>query len=106
MSGLLARIFHGKKAGGDSLVPPWMENPKKVDENYVSEFTSFIEGFLDQHPEVVEDQRRGWLIWWDHKIDMQAQEEAAMEREPDDGYGFHYHPRPVSGSDPSKAEGK
>jgi hypothetical protein len=26
--------------------------------------------FLHQHPEVEEDRRRGWKIWWDHRIDL------------------------------------
>jgi hypothetical protein len=37
---------------------------------YVSEFEQFFGGFLDQHPEVDEDRRRAWYIWWDHKIDL------------------------------------
>lgn len=91
MNAIVAKFFHGKDAtkGGDVL-PAWLENPTKVNETYVSEFTSFMNGFLAQHPEVTRDQRRGWLIWWDHKIDLAAQEEAERDREPDDGYGFHF----------------
>jgi hypothetical protein len=28
------------------------------------EFTTFIERFLKEHPEVVADQQRGWDIYW------------------------------------------
>lgn len=37
---------------------------------YVSEFTQFIDAFLKEHPEVVEDQHRGWNIFWDHDVDL------------------------------------
>ncbi|MDQ1920566.1 DUF3460 family protein [Massilia pseudoviolaceinigra] len=37
---------------------------------YVSEFEEFMHGFLAQHPEVEEDRRRGWDIWWDHRVDL------------------------------------
>ncbi len=36
---------------------------------YVSEFDQFINAFMAQHPEVAEDQKRGWYIWWDHRVD-------------------------------------
>jgi hypothetical protein len=36
---------------------------------YVSEFDQFIDAFMHQHPEVEEDQKRGWYIWWDHRLD-------------------------------------
>lgn len=37
---------------------------------YVSEFDQFLDRFLRQHPEVPEDQQRGWYIWWDHRVDL------------------------------------
>lgn len=43
---------------------------------YVSEFSQFINAFLEQHPEVVEDQRRGWYIWWDRQVDLHELEKA------------------------------
>lgn len=36
---------------------------------YVSEFDQFINTFMSTHPEVGADQRRGWYIWWDHRVD-------------------------------------
>ena len=44
---------------------------------YVSEFSQFLDGFLAEHPEVVEDRRRGWRIWWERHVD---QESLARER--------------------------
>jgi hypothetical protein len=37
---------------------------------YVSEFEQFLNSYLHRHPEVERDQRRGWDIWWDHRIDL------------------------------------
>jgi hypothetical protein len=37
---------------------------------YVSEFDHFIDNFMAHHPEVGDDQRRGWYIWWDHRVDL------------------------------------
>lgn len=56
---------------------------------YVSEFTTFIDRYLEKHPEVVEDQRRGRDIYWDRKVDLKAQEEATYDSVPDDSYGFY-----------------
>lgn len=44
---------------------------------YVSEFEQFLDSYIAQHPEVAEDQMRGWYIWWDHKQDIA---ERARER--------------------------
>ena len=38
---------------------------------YVSEFTQFIDEFLHQHPDVVEDQGRGWHIYWDREVPVE-----------------------------------
>ena len=46
---------------------------------YVSEFTRFIDGYLDTHPAAVESQHKGWYIFWDHKVDL-----AELERERQD----------------------
>lgn len=62
----------------------------KPNPTYVSEFENFMNRFLDRHPEVVEDQRSGRLIYWDHKVDLAALEKAERDSVPDDGYGFHY----------------
>lgn len=45
---------------------------KARDDNfrYVSEFDEFLHRFMAEHPEVEEDQMRGWYIWWDHRVDL------------------------------------
>lgn len=46
--------------------------------------------FLEEHPEVQEDQRWGRLIWWDHKVDLEAEAKANQDSVPEDCYGFYY----------------
>jgi len=62
----------------------------KFDKSYVSEFTEFIKGFLESHPEEEEEQREGRALYWDHKVDLSAQDKADKDSVPDDRYGFDY----------------
>ncbi|HUW28431.1 MAG TPA: DUF3460 family protein [Sulfuriferula sp.] len=57
--------------------------------DYISEFTLFMNHYLAIHPEVVEDQKRGWDMYWDRQVDLVALEKAKEDYVPDDGYGFH-----------------
>lgn len=61
-----------------------------MDSPYVSEFEQFINHFLEEHPEVAEDQRQGRQIWWDRKVDLAQEEKALEDSVPQDGYGFYY----------------
>ena len=64
---------------------------------YVSEFTRFINRYLAQNPDVVEDQKRGWRIYWDRQVDPVALEEAEEDSVPFDAYEFNpavRHPIP------------
>lgn len=55
---------------------------------YVSPFTEFIDGFLQEHPEVVEDQRKGWYLYWDHHVDLDEQKKASEDSVPVKGYDY------------------
>ena len=61
-----------------------------MDRSYVSEFTLFMNQYLEQHPEVVKDQQRRWDLDWYPEVDLIAQQEAAEDRAPDDAYGFNW----------------
>lgn len=50
--------------------------------NYVSEFDSFLGQYLEHHPEVLNDQRRGWYIFWDKDVDLAGQEQAQRDAVP------------------------
>lgn len=60
-----------------------------MDKFYVSEFTNFMNHYLAEHPEVVEDQKHGWKIYWDHSVDFAVLKEAEVDTVPDDTYGFY-----------------
>lgn len=55
---------------------------------YVSPFTEFMDSFLAEHPEVVEDQRRGWYLFWDHKADFEEMKESNKDSVPVKGYDY------------------
>ncbi|RXZ42015.1 DUF3460 family protein [Crenobacter cavernae] len=57
-------------------------------EGYVSEFTEFMDHYLEEHPEVVEDQRRGWYLFWDHKANQASIKEEKEDSVPVKGYDY------------------
>lgn len=50
--------------------------------DYVSEFTTFMQDFMQTHPDVIADQRRGWNIHWDHRVDFDELERAGHDSLP------------------------
>ncbi|GGY95726.1 DUF3460 family protein [Pseudoduganella plicata] len=56
--------------------------------NYVSEFEAFLEGYKETHPNVEEDQRRGWKIWWDHRLDLDAVDRQKKDSVPPNPYYY------------------
>ena len=58
---------------------------------YVSEFETFMSQFLQAHPEVVEEQRRGWRSFWEVKIDRETAHFGKEDVVQDDQYGFRWH---------------
>ena len=57
---------------------------------YVSDFEILMEKFLKDHPEVVEEQRRGWSSFWEVKVDPAATKFSSEDIVPDDHYGFKW----------------
>lgn len=96
MNGILDRLFRRKHDGAAQ---------RGVDSTYVSDYTKFIRRFLEQHPEVADDQWTGREIYWDRRVDFVAQEQARSDSVPLDAYGFHYSAwnrssgKPTPGSD-------
>lgn len=62
----------------------------KKDTGYVSEFSDFIEHFLEEHPEEIEERRKGWSLYWIRKNDKRASNQAGEDSIPDNRYGFDY----------------
>lgn len=46
------------------------EQYRPFSSGYVSDFELFLNGYLEQHPEVLQDRQQGWSIWWDHRLDL------------------------------------
>lgn len=59
-----------------------------MNKDYVSEFTLFMDRYLKEHPEVVEDQARGFDIFWHPRIDPGTPVNGNGIAVPDDHYGF------------------
>jgi Protein of unknown function (DUF3460) len=55
---------------------------------YVSEFDQFLHTFLAEHPEVREDRRRGWYIYWDHRVDLDELDKQREDTVPVKPYGY------------------
>ena len=56
--------------------------------NYTSDIESFMNSFLARHPDVVEDQKRGWYIWWDHRLDLDEDERVKTAEELPKPYSY------------------
>ena len=55
---------------------------------YVSEFTQFMDTFLKEHPAVVENERRGWYIFWDRRVDLEELKKANQDSVPTKPYYY------------------
>lgn len=52
---------------------------------YTSEFTQFMNAWLEQHPEQIEERQAGRALWWDKPQDpgvQQAQRESKIAQKP------------------------
>jgi len=66
---------------------------------YESETTKFIREFLQKNPQLVEQQKRHRLTWWDKPQDLETLRERSQSNVPQPAYS--YFPLPtVKGSDP------
>ncbi|MGB9991749.1 DUF3460 family protein [Massilia sp. SM-13] len=55
---------------------------------YVSEFEEFLNKFKAEHPGTEENQRRGWNIWWDHRLDLDAVDRQRKDSVPPNPYYY------------------
>lgn len=55
---------------------------------YESDLTKFMRDFLQQHPEVVEDQRKGRAMWWDKPQDLETAKRNDESRVPPKAYYY------------------
>jgi len=57
-------------------------------DGYVSEITQFLDKFLGEHPEVVDEQNQGWHIFWDREVDLAEQKKAITDSVPTKPYYY------------------
>lgn len=60
-----------------------------MNRGYVSEHTQFMDKFLAEHPEAIQERHDGWLIYWDKRVDQSVEEIKAKDTVAQDGYGFY-----------------
>jgi len=57
---------------------------------YVSDFSKFMNQYLEEHPEVVEEKKRGWASFWLLKTEIRSPEKSKDDVAPDDSYGYSW----------------
>ncbi|MBS1208305.1 MAG: hypothetical protein H6R19_703 [Proteobacteria bacterium] len=55
---------------------------------YVSDFTQFINRWLDQHPIEREEQKKGRALWWDKPQDPAEQQARLASKVPQKPYPY------------------
>ena len=66
---------------------------------YESETTKFIRELLQKNPQLVEQQKRNRLTWWDKPQDLEISRDRAQSNVPQPAYVYFPLPTP-KGSDP------
>jgi len=61
---------------------PWFWKP------YTSDVTAFIDELKAKRPTLEDEQRRGRAIWWDRRVDPQAETAYADARVPQQPYVY------------------
>jgi hypothetical protein len=55
---------------------------------YESDLTKFMREFLSQHPEQVEEQKKGRALWWDKPQDLETQTRNRESKVPQRAYYY------------------
>jgi len=55
---------------------------------YESEHTKFMREFLAQHPEQIEEQKKGRSLWWDKPQSLEAQKTELESKVPQQAYYY------------------
>ena len=68
------------------LRQPIQAKPRQA--GYISEFTRFMDDFLEHHPEVVKHQQAGMTIFWDHEVNFDDMKKTGADSVPVRGYDY------------------
>jgi hypothetical protein len=60
---------------------------------YESDLTRFLRGFVKKNPQVVEQQKKNRLTWWDRPQDLETQTERDQSAVPQPAYVYFPLPR-------------
>jgi len=55
---------------------------------YESEHTQFMRQYMAEHPEQVEEQKKGRALWWDKPQDLQTNRDNAESKIPQKSYYY------------------
>ena len=55
---------------------------------YISEFELFMNQYLKDHPEVVEERMRNWRSFWEARVTPAPMKIDSRDIVPDEHYGF------------------
>lgn len=55
---------------------------------YESEHTKFMREWLAQHPDQIEEQKKGRALWWDKPQSVDDQQRAGESRVPQKPYAY------------------
>ena len=61
---------------------------------YESETTKFIRELLQKNPQLVEQQKRNRLTWWDKPQDLETSRDRAQSNVPQPAYSYFPLPTP------------
>lgn len=67
---------------------------------YESDLTRFMRDFLKKNPQVVEQQKKNRLTWWDRPQDLESQRERQQSAVPQPSYVYFPLPRPEKDDEP------
>jgi hypothetical protein len=55
---------------------------------YESAHTKFMREWMEQHPEQVEEQKKGRALWWDKPLDLETQKREEASKVPPKAYYY------------------
>jgi hypothetical protein len=63
---------------------------------YVSETTKFLQELVEKNPQLVEQQKRNRLTWWDRPQELETMQANAQSSVAQPGYSYFPIPKPKS----------
>ena len=71
---------------------------------YESELTRFLRDFVGKNPQVIEQQKKNRLTWWDRPQDLDTWKARRQSAVPQPAYVYFPLPRPEKDDDPDSGK--